>query len=119
RHAMRVVADPAGTAAVSRAPPQDVQAEAYDGPEECSADRVWSGRRAAPDPVELAAAAEAVRSARRPLVVAGGGVHHSEAEEALKAFTDATGIPVASTQAGKGSLRHDDPADLGGIGHAR
>lgn len=115
--AMRVLADPAETGAVTLALPQDVQAEAYDWPEEFFADRVWYVRRTAPDPVELAAAAEAVRSARRPLVVAGGGVHHSEAEGALKAFTDATGIPVASTQAGKGSLRHDDPADLGGIGH--
>jgi 3D-(3,5/4)-trihydroxycyclohexane-1,2-dione acylhydrolase (decyclizing) len=63
------------------------------------------------------AAVEAIRSAGRPLIVAGGGVHHSEAEAALKEFVDATGIPVASTQAGKGSLRHDHPADLGGIGH--
>ncbi len=60
---------------------------------------------------------QAVRAAERPLIVAGGGIHHSEAEEALKALVDATGIPVASTQAGKGSLRYDHPADLGGIGH--
>ena len=58
-----------------------------------------------------------MRAARRPLIVAGGGVHHSGAEDALAAFADATGIPVASTQAGKGSLRHDHPADVGGIGH--
>ncbi|MEZ3182310.1 3D-(3,5/4)-trihydroxycyclohexane-1,2-dione acylhydrolase (decyclizing) [Streptomyces pimonensis] len=116
-NAMRVLADPAETGAVTLALPQDVQAEAYDWPEEFFAERVWSVRRPAPDPVELAAAVAAVRAARRPLVVAGGGVHHSEAEEALKAFVDATGVPVASTQAGKGSLRHDHPADLGGIGH--
>ncbi|MGW0610754.1 3D-(3,5/4)-trihydroxycyclohexane-1,2-dione acylhydrolase (decyclizing) [Streptomyces sp. NPDC002788] len=115
--AMRVLADPAETGAVTLALPQDVQAEAYDWPEEFFAERVWYVRRPAPDPVELTAAVEAVRSARRPLIVAGGGVHHSEAEEALKAFVEATGIPVASTQAGKGSLRHDHPADLGGIGH--
>ncbi|MEW2043977.1 thiamine pyrophosphate-dependent enzyme, partial [Streptomyces sp. NPDC005534] len=65
----------------------------------------------------VAAAVGAIRTARRPLIVAGGGVHHSEAEAALEALVDATGIPVASTQAGKGSLRHDHPADLGGIGH--
>ncbi|MFD7704270.1 3D-(3,5/4)-trihydroxycyclohexane-1,2-dione acylhydrolase (decyclizing) [Streptomyces caelestis] len=116
-NAVRVLADPAETGAVTLALPQDVQAEAYDWPEEFFAERVWSVRRPAPDPVELAAAAQAVRAARRPLVVAGGGVHHSEAEEALRAFVDATGVPVASTQAGKGSLRHDHPADLGGIGH--
>ncbi|MGX5211200.1 3D-(3,5/4)-trihydroxycyclohexane-1,2-dione acylhydrolase (decyclizing) [Streptomyces violaceus] len=115
--AMRVLADPAETGAVTLALPQDVQAEAYDWPEEFFAERVWYVRRPAPDPVELAAAVEAIRSAGRPLIVAGGGVHHSEAEEALKALVEATGIPVASTQAGKGSLRHDHPADLGGIGH--
>ncbi|MER7477888.1 3D-(3,5/4)-trihydroxycyclohexane-1,2-dione acylhydrolase (decyclizing) [Streptomyces sp. NPDC126510] len=115
--AMRVLADPAETGAVTLALPQDVQAEAYDWPEEFFAERVWYVRRPAPDPVELAAAVEAIRSAERPLIVAGGGVHHSEAEAALKAFVEDTGIPVASTQAGKGSLRHDHPADLGGIGH--
>jgi 3D-(3,5/4)-trihydroxycyclohexane-1,2-dione acylhydrolase (decyclizing) len=115
--AMRVLADPAETGAVTLALPQDVQAEAYDWPEEFFTERVWYVRRPAPDPVELAAAVEAIRSAERPLIVAGGGVHHSEAEAALKAFVEATGIPVASTQAGKGSLRHDHPADLGGIGH--
>jgi 3D-(3,5/4)-trihydroxycyclohexane-1,2-dione acylhydrolase (decyclizing) len=115
--AMRVLADPAETGAVTLALPQDVQAEAWDWPEEFFAERVWHVRRPAPDPYELAAAAEAVRSSRRPLIIAGGGVHHSEAETALKALVDATGIPVASTQAGKGSLRHDHPCDLGGIGH--
>ncbi|MFC9686133.1 thiamine pyrophosphate-binding protein, partial [Streptomyces sp. NPDC056948] len=83
--AMRVLADPAETGAVTLALPQDVQAEAYDWPEEFFAERVWYVRRPAPDPVELAAAVEAIRSAQRPLIVAGGGVHHSEAEEALKA----------------------------------
>ncbi|PAZ11512.1 3D-(3,5/4)-trihydroxycyclohexane-1,2-dione acylhydrolase (decyclizing) [Streptomyces sp. SA15] len=115
--AMRVLADPAETGAVTLALPQDVQAEAFDWPEEFFAERVWHVRRPAPDPVELAAAVQAIRAASRPLIVAGGGIHHSEAEEALKALVDATGIPVASTQAGKGSLRHDHPADLGGIGH--
>ncbi|MFI8193533.1 3D-(3,5/4)-trihydroxycyclohexane-1,2-dione acylhydrolase (decyclizing) [Streptomyces sp. NPDC085946] len=116
-NAMRVLADPAETGAVTLALPQDVQAEAYDWPERFFAERVWPVRRPAPDPAELAEAARLVRSARRPLIVAGGGVHHSGAEGALRALVDATGIPVASTQAGKGSLRHDHPADLGGIGH--
>ncbi|MFJ1606201.1 3D-(3,5/4)-trihydroxycyclohexane-1,2-dione acylhydrolase (decyclizing) [Streptomyces sp. NPDC088253] len=116
-NAMRVLADPADTGAVTLALPQDVQAEAYDWPEEFFAERVWRVRRPAPDPLELAEAVRAIRAAERPLFVAGGGVHHSEAEAALKSLVDATGIPVASTQAGKGSLRHDHPADLGGIGH--
>ncbi|MFE2312498.1 3D-(3,5/4)-trihydroxycyclohexane-1,2-dione acylhydrolase (decyclizing) [Streptomyces sp. NPDC059441] len=116
-NAMRVLADPADTGAVTLALPQDVQAEAYDWPEEFFAERVWHVRRPVADPYELAEAVRAIRAAERPLIVAGGGVHHSEAEAALKALVDATGIPVASTQAGKGSLRHDHPADLGGIGH--
>jgi 3D-(3,5/4)-trihydroxycyclohexane-1,2-dione acylhydrolase (decyclizing) len=115
--AVRVLADPAETGAVTLALPQDVQAEAYDWPEEFFADRVWRVRRPAPDPAELADAVRAVRAAARPLIVAGGGVHHSEAEGALRELVEATGIPVASTQAGKGALRHDHPADLGGIGH--
>ncbi|MFG2285253.1 3D-(3,5/4)-trihydroxycyclohexane-1,2-dione acylhydrolase (decyclizing) [Streptomyces sp. NPDC048595] len=115
--AMRVLADPVDTGAVTLALPQDVQAEAYDWPEEFFADRVWRVTRPAPDVGALAEAVQAVRAARRPLLIAGGGVHHSEAEEALRAFVDTTGIPVASTQAGKGSLRHDHPADVGGIGH--
>ncbi|MFD8095147.1 3D-(3,5/4)-trihydroxycyclohexane-1,2-dione acylhydrolase (decyclizing) [Streptomyces malaysiensis] len=115
--AMRVLADPAETGAVTLALPQDVQAEAFDWPEEFFADRVWHVRRPAPEAAEVAAAVRSVRAARRPLIVAGGGVHHSEAEEALRALVDATGIPVASTQAGKGSLRYDHPADIGGIGH--
>ncbi|MFJ5173167.1 3D-(3,5/4)-trihydroxycyclohexane-1,2-dione acylhydrolase (decyclizing) [Streptomyces griseoviridis] len=116
-HAMRVLADPVETGAVTLALPQDVQAEAYDWPEEFFAERIWRVRRPAPDPAELAAAARAIERAARPLIVAGGGVHHSGAEDALRALVDATGIPVASTQAGKGSLRHDHPADVGGIGH--
>ncbi|MFC8707025.1 3D-(3,5/4)-trihydroxycyclohexane-1,2-dione acylhydrolase (decyclizing) [Streptomyces anulatus] len=115
--AMRVLADPAGTGAVTLALPQDVQAEAYDWPEEFFAERDWHVRRPAPDTHELEAAVRAVRSARRPLIVAGGGIRHSAAEETLAAFTAATRIPVASTQAGKGALRHDHPADVGGIGH--
>ncbi|MGW1884412.1 3D-(3,5/4)-trihydroxycyclohexane-1,2-dione acylhydrolase (decyclizing) [Streptomyces sp. NPDC001970] len=115
--AMRVLTDPAETGAVTLALPQDVQAEAYDWPEEFFAERVWHVRRPMPDPDELAAAAAAVRSARRPLIIAGGGVHHSRAETALKTLAESTGIPVASTQAGKGSLRHDHPQDVGGIGH--
>ncbi|MFG2828583.1 3D-(3,5/4)-trihydroxycyclohexane-1,2-dione acylhydrolase (decyclizing) [Streptomyces sp. NPDC048434] len=115
--AMRVLADPVDTGAVTLALPQDVQAEAYDWPEEFFADRVWRIPRPAPDADALADAVRALRAARRPLVIAGGGVHHSEAEDALCAFADATGVPVASTQAGKGSLRHDHPADVGGIGH--
>nr|WP_206321995.1 3D-(3,5/4)-trihydroxycyclohexane-1,2-dione acylhydrolase (decyclizing) [Streptomyces sp. HNM0575] len=115
--AMRVLADPVETGAVTLALPQDVQAEAYDWPVEFFDERVWRVRRPAPEAAEVAAAATAVLDARRPLIVAGGGIHHSEAEAALRALADATGIPVASTQAGKGALRHDHPCDVGAIGH--
>ncbi|MFJ3493298.1 3D-(3,5/4)-trihydroxycyclohexane-1,2-dione acylhydrolase (decyclizing) [Streptomyces sp. NPDC086091] len=115
--AMRVLTDPVQTGAVTLALPQDVQAEAYDWPDAFFADRVWTVRRPAADPAELDAAVRAIRAARRPLLVAGGGVHHSRAEDALAAFAEATGVPVASTQAGKGSLRHDHPQDVGGVGH--
>jgi 3D-(3,5/4)-trihydroxycyclohexane-1,2-dione acylhydrolase (decyclizing) len=115
--AVRVLADPAETGAVTLALPQDVQAEAYDWPEDFFAERVWQVHRPRPDRDALDAARRALRAARRPLIVAGGGVHHSEAEEALRSFADATSIPVASTQAGKGSLPHDHPCDVGGIGH--
>ncbi|GAB1335722.1 3D-(3,5/4)-trihydroxycyclohexane-1,2-dione acylhydrolase (decyclizing) [Streptomyces sp. E-15] len=115
--AMRVLTDPVETGAVTLALPQDVQAEAYDWPEEFFAERVWTVRRPGADPTELAEAVRAIRQARRPLVVAGGGVRHSRAEEALAEFATATRIPVAATQAGKGALRYDHPQDVGGIGH--
>ncbi|MER5931212.1 3D-(3,5/4)-trihydroxycyclohexane-1,2-dione acylhydrolase (decyclizing) [Streptomyces sp. NPDC002054] len=115
--AMRVLADPVQTGAVTLALPQDVQAEAYDWPEEFFAERVWTVRRPRPDRAELDAAAHAVRSAARPLIIAGGGIRHSRAGRALREFAEATGIPVATTQAGKGVLPHDHPAEVGGIGH--
>ncbi|NXY95978.1 3D-(3,5/4)-trihydroxycyclohexane-1,2-dione acylhydrolase (decyclizing) [Streptomyces sp. BR123] len=115
--AMRVLADPVQTGAVTLALPQDVQTEAHDWPEEFFAERVWTVRRPRPATAELRAAAEAVRAARRPLLIAGGGIHHSAAEDALRDFAEATGIPVAATQAGKGALRHDHPAEVGAVGH--
>ncbi|MEU4350906.1 3D-(3,5/4)-trihydroxycyclohexane-1,2-dione acylhydrolase (decyclizing) [Streptomyces sp. NPDC023838] len=115
--AMSVLADPARTGAVTLALPQDVQAQAYDWPEEFFRRRVWRVRAQEPDRAELDEAAALLRGARRPLVVAGGGVHHARAEDALRRFAERTGIPVAATQAGKGSLPYDHPCDVGGIGH--
>lgn len=115
--AVRVLTDPVQTGAVTLALPQDVQAEAHDWPEEFFADRVWGVRRPRPDRAELAAAADAVRGSARPLIVAGGGIRHSEAQASLAALAEATGIPVAVTQAGKGVLPYGHPADVGGIGH--
>ncbi|MFF3858401.1 3D-(3,5/4)-trihydroxycyclohexane-1,2-dione acylhydrolase (decyclizing) [Streptomyces sp. NPDC002209] len=115
--AVRVLTDPVQTGAVTLALPQDVQAEAYEWPPEFFAERVWGVRRPRPDRDELARAAAAVRGSARPLIVAGGGIRHSAAQAALAEFAEATGIPVASTQAGKGALPYDHPADVGGIGH--
>ncbi|BCJ29940.1 3D-(3,5/4)-trihydroxycyclohexane-1,2-dione acylhydrolase (decyclizing) [Actinocatenispora sera] len=114
--AMRALTDPAATGAVTLALPQDVQAEAYDWPAAFTAPRVWPVRRAVADPESLAEAVAAIRAAHRPLIVAGGGVRYSAATGALAGFAAATGIPVAETQAGKGSLRHDHPGAVGAIG---
>jgi 3D-(3,5/4)-trihydroxycyclohexane-1,2-dione acylhydrolase (decyclizing) len=114
--AMAVLTDPARTGAVTLALPQDVQAEAFDFPEEFLAERVWPIRRPPPEPRALAAAAELIGSARRPLIVAGGGTIYAEATGVLREFCEATGIPVAETQAGKGSLPYDHPSALGAIG---
>jgi 3D-(3,5/4)-trihydroxycyclohexane-1,2-dione acylhydrolase (decyclizing) len=114
--AMRVLTDPAETGAVTLALPQDVQAEAHDWPPELFAERVWHVPRPEPEPAALARAVALIRSARRPLIVAGGGVIYSQATAELRAFADATGIPVAQTQAGKGSLSYDHPSCAGAIG---
>ncbi len=114
--AMRVLADPVETGAVTLALPQDVQVEAYEWPDELFGKRVWHVPRALPEPTALSRAAAAVRVARRPLIVAGGGVIYSRATDALRTFAEATGIPVAETQAGKGSLPFDHPQAVGAVG---
>jgi 3D-(3,5/4)-trihydroxycyclohexane-1,2-dione acylhydrolase (decyclizing) len=111
-----VLTDPAETGAVTLALPQDVQAEAYDWPEEFFAKRVWHVRRAPAEPETLIAAADLLRAARRPLIVAGGGTIYAEATDALRRLARSAGIPVAETQAGKGSLPYDHPQSLGAIG---
>jgi 3D-(3,5/4)-trihydroxycyclohexane-1,2-dione acylhydrolase (decyclizing) len=114
--AMRVLTSPSDCGAVTLALPQDVQTEAFDYPEELFAKRVWLIRRGAPDELSLERAVAAIRAARRPMIVAGGGVLMSEASQALAAFVEKTGIPVAETQAGKGSLAWDHPQCMGAIG---
>ncbi|CAN7565143.1 3D-(3,5/4)-trihydroxycyclohexane-1,2-dione acylhydrolase (decyclizing) [Terrabacter sp. LjRoot27] len=114
--AMRVLTDPVETGAVTISLPQDVQAEAHDWPVELFAPRTWRVARPLPEAVDVADAAAVIRSARRPLVVAGGGVHYSGAEEALRAFCESTGIPVGESQAGKGSLPHGHPQEMGAVG---
>jgi 3D-(3,5/4)-trihydroxycyclohexane-1,2-dione acylhydrolase (decyclizing) len=114
--AMRVLTDPAETGAVTLALPQDVQAEAHDWPEDLFTERTWHIPRPVPEPAALSRAVQVLRAAQRPLIVAGGGVIYSGASEALLRFAEATGIPVADTQAGKGALAWDHPRAAGGVG---
>jgi 3D-(3,5/4)-trihydroxycyclohexane-1,2-dione acylhydrolase (decyclizing) len=114
--AMRVLTSPADTGAVTLALPQDVQPEAFDYPDRLFEKRVWTIPRPRGDAAVFARAAEWIRSARQPLVVAGGGVIYSEATDALASLAERTGIPVAETQAGKGSLRYDHAQSLGALG---
>ena len=114
--AMRVLTSPADTGAVTLALPQDVQSEAYDFPAAFFETRTWYVPRQPADRGALARAAAAIRTARRPIIVAGGGVIYAEATEALARFVEATGIPVGETQAGKGTLPYDHPSCLGSIG---
>lgn len=113
---MQVLTDPSECGPVTLALCQDVQTEAYDYPESFFAERIWQPRRTRPDEQELAQAVALLKGAKRPLVVAGGGVLYSEAEGELARFCLAHGIPSAETQAGKSALPHDHPLNLGAIG---
>src|SRR3954447_16708992 len=114
--ALAVLTDPAECGPATLALCQDVQAEAFDYPERFFAERVWRLRRIRPDERELVDAAALVGRAKKPLIVAGGGVHYAEAAETLKRFAEAHDIPVAETQAGKSALPHEHPLNMGAIG---
>jgi 3D-(3,5/4)-trihydroxycyclohexane-1,2-dione acylhydrolase (decyclizing) len=114
--AMRVLTSPADTGAVTLSLPQDVQADAYDFPVELFNERVWLIRRPQPDRESFTRALDVIRSARKPIIVAGGGVLYSEASGALARFAAQTGIAVGETQGGKGSLAYDHPQCVGAIG---
>lgn len=114
--AMRVLTSPAETGAVTLSLPQDTQAEAYDFPDEFFAKKVWAISRVRCDEEQLRKASGWIRAARRPLIIAGGGVLYSEATAALANFATATGIPVCETQAGKGSLPFVHSLQMGAVG---
>ncbi|WP_406468758.1 3D-(3,5/4)-trihydroxycyclohexane-1,2-dione acylhydrolase (decyclizing) [Streptomyces sp. NBC_01594] len=114
--AMRVLTDPVETGAVTLCMPQDVQAEAFDWPEEFFRRRVWHVGRPQPEPDALTRAVALLRQAERPLIVAGGGVVYAQAWSQLREFAEATGIPVADTHAGKGAIPWDHPCAVGGLG---
>ncbi len=113
---MRVLTSPADTGAVTLSLPQDVQAEAFDFPEELFRKRVWKIARPRPDLSLLNEAVSLIKASKKPLIISGGGVIYSEATDILKTFVDRTGIPVAETFAGKGSLPYNHPANLGAVG---
>jgi 3D-(3,5/4)-trihydroxycyclohexane-1,2-dione acylhydrolase (decyclizing) len=114
--ALRVLTDPVETGAATVSIPQDVQAEAHDWPESLFAQRTWHVARPLPERSVITRAAEVIRLATKPLIVAGGGVIYSGATDALAAFCEKTGIPVGQSQAGKGSLPYDHPQSVGAIG---
>lgn len=114
--AMRVLTDPVETGAVTIALPEDVQAEALDVPIEFLQDREWHIRRPLPERAALARAVAVIRAAKKPFIVAGGGVLYSSAETQLRELVEATGIPVGTSQAGGGVLDWDHPQNLGGVG---
>ena len=114
--ALRVLTDPVETGAVTLCLPEDVQAQAFDVPEEFLADREWHLRRPRPDRGVIEQVVRAIRKAKRPMIVAGGGVIYSDAAAALAAFVEQTGIPVGTSQAGVGSLHWDHPQSLGAVG---
>ena len=114
--AMRVLTSPSETGAVTLALPQDVQTEAYDYPTALFHKRIWQIARNRADWDAIQRAAEWIRSAKQPLIIAGGGVIYSEATDVLRTFVEATWIPVGETMAGKGSLHYEHPLCLGAIG---
>jgi 3D-(3,5/4)-trihydroxycyclohexane-1,2-dione acylhydrolase (decyclizing) len=114
--AIRTLTDPADCGPVALCLPQDIQAEAYDYPAEFFAPRRHRLRRPAPDAREVADAAEALRNAKRPLVILGGGVHYSDAVAEARAFLGKHGLMAGESQAGKGVLNWDDPHNLGSVG---
>ena len=113
---MRVLTSPAETGAVTLSMPQDVQAEVFDFPAEMFEKRVWFVGRTLPDQTLLARAIEKIKTSKKPLIIAGGGTIYSGATEILKEIVNRTGIPVAETFAGKGSLNYNEPQNLGAVG---
>ena len=114
--AMRVLTDPADTGPVTLSLPQDVQAQAHEYPAHFFESREWRVERRAPDSRRISEAVELLKASERPMVIAGGGVHYSEAWNELRTFSDKFGIPVSETSAGKGAIRNASPLLLGGQG---
>ena len=115
--AMRILTDPAETGAVTVALPQDIQGYAFDYPANFFEKKVWRIERRQPDARRIGEAVALLKAAKRPYIIAGGGVHYSEAWDELAAFAESCGIPVGETHAGRGAIRNDSPMLVGGTGH--
>lgn len=115
-NAFRVLANPTETGAVVLALPQDLQSHAFDFPKEFFEERTWKIRRAIPEREDIGAVANLIKGAKKPLIIAGGGILYSEATPELEALANATGIPVAETFGGKGVVQNPGPWHLMGLG---
>ena len=113
---MRVLLSPAETGTVTLSLPQDVQSESFEFPIDLFKKKVWSIQRLRPDKKNIDKAIKWIMKSKKPLIIAGGGVHYSEATEELLEFINKTDIPLAETFAGKGAIRYDDSHQLGAIG---
>ena len=115
--AMRVLTDPAETGTVTIALPQDIQGYAFDYPVNFFEKHIWRIERRQPDAQRIEEAIQLLQAAKRPVIIAGGGVHYSEAWDQLATFAENFGIPIAETHAGKGAIRNDSDLLVGGAGH--
>jgi 3D-(3,5/4)-trihydroxycyclohexane-1,2-dione acylhydrolase (decyclizing) len=115
--AMRILTSPSETGAVTIALPQDIQGYAFDYPESFFEKRVWRMERQVPHPNRIAETIALLKSAKKPYIIAGGGIHYSEAWQELEAFATRFGIPVGETHAGRGALKNGSPLLMGGTGH--
>ena len=115
--AMRIMTNPADTGAVTIALPQDIQGYAYEYPTHFFEKRVWRIERSFPNIIRIQEAIKLLKEAKKPYIIAGGGIHYSEAWSELAAVSERFGIPVGETHAGRGAIRHDSELHLGGTGH--
>ena len=115
--AMRILTDPAETGTVTIALPQDIQGYAFDYPVNFFEKHIWRIERRQPDAQRIEEAIQLLKASKRPLIIAGGGVHYSEAWDQLATFAENFGIPIAETHAGKGAIRNDSDLLVGGAGH--
>ncbi len=115
--AMRIMTNPADTGAVTIALPQDIQGYAYEYPTHFFEKRVWRIERSFPNTIRIQEAIKLLKEAKKPYIIAGGGIHYSEAWNELAAVSERFGIPVGETHAGRGAIRHDSELHIGGTGH--